>query len=116
MKNSLTKKPPILIGQIETLEGIDNIDEILSLNVLNYIMIGPYDLSASLGIPGEFNNKIYLDCVNKIKTKVKEDKMAVHIPNNVQKEIKKYKNYGIIAIGMDTTFLLEKYLEAEKYA
>ena len=35
--------------------------------------------------------------------------MAVHIPTNVEKELKKYKNYGIIALGMDTTFLIEKY-------
>jgi len=116
LKNNLVKEPPILIGQIEKLKGGNNVEEIFLLDGFDHIMIGPYDLSASLGIPGEFDNKKYLDCVAKVKEKVSEEKMAVHIPSNVKKEIKKYKNYGIIAIGMDTTFLLEKYLEAEKYA
>ena len=39
--------------------------------------------------------------------------MAVHIPTDVDKQIKKYKDYGIIAVGMDTTILLEGYRELQ---
>ena len=39
--------------------------------------------------------------------------MAVHIPSNVKNELKKYSEFGIIALGMDTTFILEKYQEVE---
>lgn len=116
LKNKLTKEPPVLVAQIETVKGANNLSEILHKNLFDYIMIGPYDLTASLGIPGEFNNKKYINCVNDIKRKVSESKMAVHIPSNVEKELKKYQDYGIIALGMDTTFILEKYLEVEKYA
>lgn len=112
----LIKKPPILVAQIETTVGIDNIDFIKDKNAFDYFMIGPYDLTASLGIPGEFDNKNYLECLEKVISSIGEDKMAVHIPNNVKKELKKYENYGIIALGMDTTFLIEKYKEVEEYA
>lgn len=111
IKENLISKPPVLIAQIETIEGIKNLKEIRDLNVFDYFMIGPYDLSASLGIPGEFDNKKYTDCLEKALNTVELNKMAVHIPKNVAKEIKKYKDYGIIAIGMDTTFLIEKYKE-----
>jgi len=37
--------------------------------------------------------------------------MAVHIPTDVSKHIDKYSEYGIIAVGMDTTILLEGYKE-----
>jgi len=40
-------------------------------------------------------------------------KMAVHIPKDVKKEIKKYDDYGIIAVGMDTTALIESYKEMQ---
>ena len=40
-------------------------------------------------------------------------KMAVHIPTDVQKEIKKYDGYGMIALGMDTTIINESYKEIE---
>ena len=35
----------------------------------------------------------------------------INIPTDVKNQLKKYKNYGIIAIGMDTTAFLEKYME-----
>ena len=37
--------------------------------------------------------------------------MAVHIPTDVHKHIDKYDGYGIIAVGMDTSILLEGYKE-----
>jgi len=79
-------------------------------------MIGPYDLSASLGTPGQFDNQNYLDAVNRVKRNIPAKKMAVHIPKNIKKEMKKYKNYGMIALGMDTTFIVEKCKEIEDYA
>ena len=38
------------------------------------------------------------------------------VANNVKNELKKYDKYGMIALGMDTTFIIEKYNEVEKYA
>lgn len=116
LEKTLVRKPPLLVAQIETVKGANNLESIFKQDLFDYIMIGPYDLSASLGIPGNFDDKAYLDCVEKITSKVPREKMAVHIPTNVEKELKKYENYGIIALGMDTTFILEKYLEIEKYA
>jgi len=116
LEKNLIKKPPILIAQIETLEGVENLKEILDNDIFDFFMVGPYDLSASLGFPGEFNNSEFIQCLEKIKSIVGIDRMAVHIPNNVKKELKKYKDYGILALGMDTTFLIEKYKEIEDYA
>ncbi len=41
-----------LIIQIESVQGIENINELLSYQEIDGAMIGPYDLSGSLGIPG----------------------------------------------------------------
>lgn len=112
---SLVAKPPILIAQIETIKGVKNLQKIQQYN-FDYYMIGPYDLSASLGNAGDFNSKSYIETLETVKELIPENQMAVHIPSNVKKELKKYKQYGIIAIGMDTTFIIEKYMEAENYA
>ena len=45
---------------IENSKALDNLNEILKTKYLDGIFIGPYDLSASLGIPGDFENKIFL--------------------------------------------------------
>lgn len=42
--------------QVETRESIDHLDEILAVEGVDVIFIGPNDLSTSLGYPGEPNN------------------------------------------------------------
>ncbi len=42
-----------IVIQIESIEGVDAIDKLLSCDAIDGAMIGPYDLSGSLGIPGQ---------------------------------------------------------------
>ena len=109
----LVSEPPVLIAQIETAKGVENIKGIWNESVFDYCMIGPYDLSASLGDPGNFETEDFKAAVNSVKNHVTPARMAVHIPNDVQSQLKKYKDFGIIALGMDTTFIIEKYKEVE---
>jgi 2-dehydro-3-deoxyglucarate aldolase len=46
----------LLIVQIEHKDAVANIDEILSVPGIDGIFIGPYDLSLSLGVPGQLNH------------------------------------------------------------
>ena len=46
-----------LIVQIEHVDAIGNLEEIFSIEKIDGYLIGPYDLSASLGIPGDFKTK-----------------------------------------------------------
>ncbi len=45
-----------LIIQIETVQGVENIDELLKFDEVDGAMVGPYDLSASLGVAGELDH------------------------------------------------------------
>ena len=55
-----------LILQIESKSGADNIDEILSHDEVDGVMIGPYDLSGSYGYPGQLDHPEVLDACKKI--------------------------------------------------
>ncbi len=46
----------VVIVQIEHIDAVNNIDDILSVKGVDALMIGPYDLSGSLGRPGDFNH------------------------------------------------------------
>jgi 2-keto-3-deoxy-L-rhamnonate aldolase RhmA len=105
------KKTPIIIPQIETKKSIENLQDIINFN-FNYYLIGPYDLSLSLGCPGDFDNKKYLKAIRRIEKLVGKNKLAIHIPKNIDNEIKKYTNYGMTCLGMDTTAISSFY---EKY-
>jgi len=67
----------MIIAHIEGVEGINNLDEILSVPDIDVIFIGPYDLSQSLGIPGEVNNPLVTEKMKEVVLKCKENKVAV---------------------------------------
>ena len=55
-----------LIVQIESKEGVENIDDIAGIEEVDGIMIGPYDLSGSYGIPGQLNHPEVRDASLKV--------------------------------------------------
>ena len=114
-EKKLIQPDPIIMPQIETKYAIQNIQNIIKYD-FDYYLIGPYDLSLSLNIPGELDNPQFIDYINRVNKAIPQNKRAVHIPTNIQEQIKKYKNYGIKCLGMDTVALLEYHRDNRKYA
>jgi len=56
----------VLVVQIENVSAVDHLDDIFSHANVDAYMIGPYDLSSSMGIPGKFDSKDFIEVVNKI--------------------------------------------------
>ncbi len=101
----IKKRYPILIAQIETYVGICN------CNIINkyfdYCMIGPYDLSRSLGDIGNFKTNDFKDMINIFESNIKIKKRGYHIVKDIKRQYNKIKNYGFIAMSMDTILLNE---------
>lgn len=47
----------MVILQVEGMAGVNNIEDILTVSGIDVIFIGPYDLSQSLGVPGDVQNE-----------------------------------------------------------
>ena len=62
----------MIIAHIEGVKGIKNLDEILSVNGIDVIFIGLYDLSQSLGIPGEVNHPLVIEKMQEVVLKCKK--------------------------------------------
>ena len=58
--------------QAETTHAIENIDEIASVDGVDCIFVGPFDLSISLGIPGQINHTIEIEAIEKIAATCKK--------------------------------------------
>ena len=56
----------IIILQIESISAVENIDDILSFPEIDGVMIGPYDMSGSLGVPGQTTHPLVLDASKKV--------------------------------------------------
>jgi len=100
---------PLLIAMIENIEAVDNIDSILQVDGLDAILIGPYDLSASMGITSKFEHPDFVAMMNKIKTSSEKFMVpcGIHIVTPSEDEINKKINdgYRFIAYSIDSVFL-----------
>jgi 2-dehydro-3-deoxyglucarate aldolase len=47
----------VIIAQIEHIEAVQNIEEIITIEGIDGVIIGPYDLSGSMGYPGEYDRE-----------------------------------------------------------
>jgi 2-keto-3-deoxy-L-rhamnonate aldolase RhmA len=111
-------KSSIYIAQIETKEAVANIGEILSSSNLDGIMIGPYDMSGSLGVPGETTHPLVQEAEKTVITACKSagkscgTQLADFSEENIQKAIA--KGYTFIIASSDL-FVLNSWAEgAEK--
>jgi 2-keto-3-deoxy-L-rhamnonate aldolase RhmA len=55
-----------LFCQIETAEGVENADAIAEVPGVDCLWIGHFDLSASLGVPGQFESKKFVDATDHV--------------------------------------------------
>lgn len=99
----------IVIVQIEHIDAVNNLEEILSVDGIDGFIVGPYDLSASLGKPGNFNDSGFLKALKKIKEIAKESKVAsgYHVIQPYSQEVfsKIKEGYIFIGFSLDTLFL-----------
>ena len=65
-------KTSIFIAQIESKSAVDSIEKIVSNPDLDGIMIGPYDLSGSLGVPGQKFHPLVKEAESKVIKACKE--------------------------------------------
>ncbi len=76
---------------------------------INGFIIGPYDLSASLGVPGGFQKPVVVDALNEIEdiAAATEKWAGFHIvhPDHDQLKSTIERGYDFIAYGVDFTFL-----------
>ncbi len=64
-----SQKEPLVLLQIEHREAVENIDEILATPGVDSICIGPFDLSASYGTPGDFKNPEVVAAIDLVREK-----------------------------------------------
>ncbi len=57
----------MVVLQIETRKALEARDELLSVPGIDAVMVGPVDLSISLGVPGDFENPKMVDAMEKIR-------------------------------------------------
>lgn len=102
-------KGSIIIVQIEHIQAIRNLEKILSVKGVDGSMIGPYDLSGSLGHPGEFERNDVQEAIAQYEVISKKMKkpMGFHVVQPDTEKAREYlsKGYAFLPVSLDTLYL-----------
>jgi len=101
----------LLCVQIEHIEAVRNINEILSVPGVDAAFVGPYDLSASMGIVRQLEHPHYKAALEQILAACKQHNVApgIHVvqPNVDEVRRRLDEGYRFIAYSLDVTMLSE---------
>jgi len=107
----------ILILQIESVRAVKNIEALLDFEEVDGVMIGPYDLSGSLGIPGQIDSELVEKESQKVVESCKRHHKAcgIHIvdPSNESIWSALDNGYTFLALSSDV-FMLQKWGQETK--
>lgn len=105
-------KEVIVIAQIEHIESVHNLESILAVEGIDGIIVGPYDLSASMGMPGNYDHPDVQDALAIIdRVTLKSGKpLGFHVIQSDYQKIKEKidKGYTFLAFSLDFFFLGDK--------
>lgn len=98
----------VVILQVEGLEGVKNLDAILDVQGFDVLFIGPYDLSQSVGKPGEVNAPEVLTLMSEIAQKAQSKGVILgafcDTPENAQ--LLKEQGFQYLAYSVDVNIYL----------
>ncbi|WP_243544293.1 HpcH/HpaI aldolase family protein [Pseudodesulfovibrio tunisiensis] len=99
----------VVIVQVEHIEAVNNLESILAVDGVDGFMVGPYDLSGSLGMPGNFSHPDVKAALERVEAIAAGSRAApgFHVvqPDPDALEAKRAKGYRFLAYGLDSLFL-----------
>lgn len=99
----------IVIVQVEHIDAVNNLEDILKVPGIDGYFIGPYDLSASMGLPGQFDHPDMLAAIERIRrvgsALGKPGGLHIVEPDIIQLEARIKEGFKFIAYSLDTRML-----------
>jgi len=103
----------MVVLQIETKRALEARDELLAVGGIDAVMIGPADLSISLGVPGEFQHPKMVEAMEKVRDSCVKRGIAPGTQTRSSALAKFWKERGMLFLGCsnDTAMLYERAVE-----
>jgi 2-dehydro-3-deoxyglucarate aldolase/4-hydroxy-2-oxoheptanedioate aldolase len=98
------------VVQIETLAALNNVEKIAEIPGVHVLFVGPSDLSAALGIPGQFDAPQFLDALSRVVDACRAANVAAGImqgaPDPERAQWLADQGFSFNAVGSDSSLLL----------
>jgi 4-hydroxy-2-oxoheptanedioate aldolase len=97
------------LAMVEGKEGVAAIGEILAVPGLDAVFVGPVDLSASLGVPGEPEHPLVVETVRGLVDRGRESDVATGVFAPTPEAACRWLDVGarLVALSIDTAMMLD---------
>ncbi len=102
----------LLIAQIETVAGVEHIEEIAAVDGIDVLWIGHYDLTTSLGAPGRFWNDAHSAAVDRVFAACRSNGKVVGSMANDAADLRLLAEKGFTALAYNDAMLFGAALRA----
>ena len=97
-----------VIVQAEHIDAVNNIDEIVEVDGIDAVFIGPYDLSASMGLMGQVDHPEVVEAIDRVGRACQQRDISLGYFGTTAESVQDYvrKGYHLICAGTDAGFVL----------
>lgn len=105
----------LFIVNIESVPALESLDEILSVPDLDGVLIGPHDLTCSLGIPEQYEHPKFLDACGKIFSKARNvgKGAGIHFWGSIDQQVQMLQLGANMLIHSGDISLFQKHLSLD---
>jgi len=89
----------MVVLHIEGIEGVNNLEEILSVEEVDVIFIGPYDLSQSMRLPGQISHPRVIKKMKNVISSARREGVVVGTFADDVESNRKWMDLGVQYIG-----------------
>ena len=113
---SLQRQDYVIVVQIETVAGVQNAEGIIGHTAVDAVIIGPYDLSGSFGIPGQIEAQQVVDGIKNVQRLCREHRKPCGIFAANAERARAYAQAGfdLIAVGIDCSVLMSSFISLQE--
>jgi 2-dehydro-3-deoxyglucarate aldolase len=97
-----------VIVQAEHIDAVNNIDEIVGVEGIDAVFIGPYDLSASMGLMGQVDHPEVVEAIDRVGRACQQRDISLGYFGTTAESVQDYarKGYHLICAGTDAGFVV----------
>jgi 4-hydroxy-2-oxoheptanedioate aldolase len=100
----------VMIVQLEGKQALGNLEQIIAVPGLDIVFVGPYDLSQSLGVPGEIDHPLVTESIKDLVSKCLHHRITVGTFVDTVADAQKWRSLGVkyLSYSVDVGLFYEK--------
>jgi 2-keto-3-deoxy-L-rhamnonate aldolase RhmA len=112
----LERQDYAIVVQIETVAGVQNAEGIIRHTAVDAVIIGPYDLSGSFGIPGQVEAQQVVDGIKSVQRLCREYQKpcGIFAANAERARVYAQAGFDLIAVGIDCSVLMSSFISLQE--